>query len=147
MTNKSNELPETPIAYDAYRHWDRWSQLRIGVRATMRSTRDRSGGNETVCGNHFLYQESADSNVVAESLDPGKMADPVVSYTTGDTVCELTYTAPAPGDTVTVRVILTDDGGSEFGGTNATEVLLKFTEDGAVLASPPDSDGDGIPDT
>jgi len=66
MTNKSNELPETPIAYDAYRHWDRWSQLRIGVRATMRSTRDRSGGNETVCGNHFLYQESADSNVVAD---------------------------------------------------------------------------------
>jgi len=85
--------------------------------------------------------------ITAESLDPAKMADPVVSYTPGNTVCELTYTAPAPSDTVTVRVILTDDGGSEFGGTNATEVLLKFTENGAVLASPPDTDGDGMPDT
>ncbi len=85
--------------------------------------------------------------ITAESLDPAKMDDPVVSYTTGDTVCVLTYIAPAPGDTVTVRVTLTDDGGSEFGGTNATEVLLKFTENGAVLASPPDTDGDGMPDT
>ncbi len=34
-----------PIGLDAYRQWHLWPMQRIGVRAYMRSTYDRTGGN------------------------------------------------------------------------------------------------------
>jgi hypothetical protein len=37
--------PVIPTGLDAYRMWDRWAYQRIGVRAYMRSTYDRRGGN------------------------------------------------------------------------------------------------------
>jgi hypothetical protein len=61
--------PIIPVALDAYRQWERWPYQRIGVRAYMRSTYDRSGGNEAADAGHFLYQLADDKNV---SLDvPG----------------------------------------------------------------------------
>lgn len=57
------ELPEVPVGLDAYRHWEKWPQQRIGVRAYMRSTYDRTGGNRTADASHFLYQESDTFNV------------------------------------------------------------------------------------
>ena len=39
------EPPVIPVGLDAYRQWERWPYLRIGVRCYMRSTFDRSGGN------------------------------------------------------------------------------------------------------
>jgi hypothetical protein len=62
----ADEPPTIPVGYDAYRLWDRWPQQRIGVRAYMRSTYDRSGGNEGADASHFLYQTADDFNV---SLD------------------------------------------------------------------------------
>ena len=44
-----------PVGLDAYRQWERWPYQRIGVRAYMRSTYDRSGGNEGADASHFLY--------------------------------------------------------------------------------------------
>src|ERR1700687_5689024 len=41
-----DEPPPIPIGFDASRMWDRWPYLRIGQRTYMRSTYDRSGGNE-----------------------------------------------------------------------------------------------------
>ena len=38
--------PAVPVGLDAYRMWERWPQQRIGARAYMRSTYDRTGGNE-----------------------------------------------------------------------------------------------------
>src|SRR5688500_2146580 len=61
-----NELPPIPTGLDAYRQWERWPYHRIGVRAYMRSTYDRAGGNEGADASHFLYQERPDFNV---SLD------------------------------------------------------------------------------
>jgi hypothetical protein len=58
--------PAVPVGLDAYRMWDRWPYQRIGVRAYMRSTYDRTGGNEGADASHFLYQERDDFNV---SLD------------------------------------------------------------------------------
>jgi len=58
--------PVIPTGLDAYRMWDRWPYQRIGVRAYMRSTYDRKGGNETADASHFLYQTADDFNV---SLD------------------------------------------------------------------------------
>jgi hypothetical protein len=49
------ELPVVPVGLDAYRQWDRWARQRIGVRAHMRSTYDRTGGNERADASHFLY--------------------------------------------------------------------------------------------
>src|ERR1039458_10047237 len=40
------EPPVIPTAGDAYRMWERWAYQRIGERAYMRSTYDRSGGND-----------------------------------------------------------------------------------------------------
>src|SRR5438445_9978295 len=63
--------PPIPVGLDAYRQWDRWPYQRIGVRAYMRSTYDRSGGNEGADASHFLYQFSDEQNVTMDTLGPG----------------------------------------------------------------------------
>ena len=52
-----------PVGLDAYRLWDHWADQRIGVRAYIRSTYDRAGGNERADASHFLYQLADDRNV------------------------------------------------------------------------------------
>jgi hypothetical protein len=63
--------PTIPVSTDAYRLWYRWPYQRIGVRAYMRSTYDRSGGNERADASHFLYQEADDFNVTLDVESPG----------------------------------------------------------------------------
>ena len=58
--------PTIPVGYDSYRMWDRWPLQRIGVRAYMRSTYDRRGGNETADASHFLYQLAPDRNITLD---------------------------------------------------------------------------------
>jgi hypothetical protein len=65
------EPPVIPIGLDAYRQWDRWPCQRIGARAYMRSTYDRSGGNEGADASHFLYQLSDTNNVSLDVEGPG----------------------------------------------------------------------------
>ena len=55
-----------PVGLDAYRMWDRWDEQKIGMRAYMRSTYDRAGGNEGADASHFLYQLSDDFNVTLD---------------------------------------------------------------------------------
>jgi hypothetical protein len=64
-------LPVAPTGLDAYRMWDRWAQQRVGVRASMRSTYDRRGGNEAADASHFLYQLADDFNVALDVEGPG----------------------------------------------------------------------------
>jgi hypothetical protein len=64
-------LPVIPVGLDAYRQWERWPYLRIGARAYMRSTYDRSGGNEGADASHFLYQTTDDFNVSLDVEGPG----------------------------------------------------------------------------
>lgn len=63
--------PVIPIGFDSFRQWDRWPYQRIGVRAYMRSTYDRRGGNEGADASHFLYQLADDNNVTLEIEGPG----------------------------------------------------------------------------
>ena len=63
--------PVIPIGLDAYRHWERWPVQRIGVRAYMRSTYDRRGGNEGADASHFLYQLADDNNVTLDVAGSG----------------------------------------------------------------------------
>jgi hypothetical protein len=49
--------PTFPVGYDAFRAWDLWPVLRVGTRTYMRSTYDRSGGNEGADASHFLRRE------------------------------------------------------------------------------------------
>ncbi len=58
--------PEIPVGLDAYRQWEQWPRQRIGARAYMRSTYDRSGDNEGADASHFLYQEADDFNVTLD---------------------------------------------------------------------------------
>ena len=71
MPARAEEPPTIPIGLDAYRMWDRWPHQRIGARAYMRSTYDRTGGNETADASHFLYQEADDFNVTLDVEGPG----------------------------------------------------------------------------
>lgn len=65
------EPPVIPVGLDAFRQWDQWPVQRIGVRAYMRSTYDRRGGNEGADASHFLYQEADDFNVALDVAGPG----------------------------------------------------------------------------
>src|SRR5215475_1407399 len=60
------EPPVIPVGLDAFRQWERWPYQRIGVRAYMRSTYDRRGGNEGADASHFLYQLADDNNVTLD---------------------------------------------------------------------------------
>jgi hypothetical protein len=60
-----------PVGLDAYRAWDQWPRQRIGMRAYMRSTYDRRGGNEGADASHFLYQLADDFNVTLDVEGPG----------------------------------------------------------------------------
>ncbi|HEV2328430.1 MAG TPA: DUF2961 domain-containing protein [Verrucomicrobiae bacterium] len=72
-TNSISSLEPVPlpIGLDAYRQWARWPYQRIGMRAYMRSTYDRRGGNEGADGSHFLYQLADDDNVTLNVAGPG----------------------------------------------------------------------------
>jgi hypothetical protein len=50
-------LPTFPVGYDALRDLETWPVLRFGARTYMRSTYDRSGGNEAADASHFLRRE------------------------------------------------------------------------------------------
>ena len=65
------EPPVNPVGTDAYLQWARWPAQRIGVRAYMRSTYDRRGGNEGADASHFLYQVADDFNVTLDVAGPG----------------------------------------------------------------------------
>jgi Protein of unknown function (DUF2961) len=60
-----------PVGADSYLMWDRWPDQRIGVRAYMRSTYDRAGGNEWADASHFLYQLTDDRNITLDVAGPG----------------------------------------------------------------------------
>jgi len=49
----------------------RWPYLRIGVRCYMRSTFDRSGGNDNADAAHFIRQVDDTHNVALDELGPG----------------------------------------------------------------------------
>lgn len=67
----ASEPPVIPVGLDAYRQWDRWPAQRIGARAYMRSTYDRTGGNEGADASHFLYQLADEKNVSLDVAGPG----------------------------------------------------------------------------
>ncbi|RIK82742.1 MAG: hypothetical protein DCC67_06800 [Planctomycetota bacterium] len=68
---QSIDLPLVPVGDDAYLQWDRMAYHRIGVRAYMRSTYDRTGGNRDADASHFLYQQADDFNVTLDAAGPG----------------------------------------------------------------------------
>src|SRR5579862_1130014 len=67
------EPPTIPVGLDAYRLWDHWPEQRLGVRAYMRSTYDRSGGNESADASHFLFQLADDFNVTLDLQGRGML--------------------------------------------------------------------------
>jgi hypothetical protein len=67
------EPPTIPVGYDAYRQWDRWPQQRLGARAYMRSTYDRTGRNRSADASNFLYQLADDFNVTLDVESPGML--------------------------------------------------------------------------
>ncbi len=63
--------PPIPFGLDAFSQWQRWPYLRIGVRCYMRSTFDRSGGNDNADAAHFIRQIDDTHNVVIDETGPG----------------------------------------------------------------------------
>lgn len=64
-------LPLIPVGLDAFTHLEMLPNLRIGQRAYLRSTYDRSGGNEGADASHFLRQERDDFNVTLDAAGRG----------------------------------------------------------------------------
>lgn len=62
-------IPKIPVGYDAYRQWHQWPLQRIGVRAYMRSTYDRGGGNGDE--SNFLFANEEDQNVTLDVKGKG----------------------------------------------------------------------------
>jgi len=71
LCRAAEQPPVIPVGLDAYRLWERWPYQRLGVRAYMRSTYDRRGGNEGADASHFLYQLADDFNVSLDVAGPG----------------------------------------------------------------------------
>jgi hypothetical protein len=69
-----DEPPVIPVGYDAFRMWDRWPSLRIGMRATMRSTFDRTGGNDSADAAHFIRQRDDGAFVSLDLLGTGTLS-------------------------------------------------------------------------
>jgi len=67
------DIPEIPFGLDSYRMWDKWHQQRIGVRAYMRSTYDRRGGNEGADASHFLFADEENYNVTLDIKGKGAL--------------------------------------------------------------------------
>src|SRR5437763_5785866 len=67
----SRRPPQIPIGADAFTQWQRWPYLRIGVRCYMRSTFDRSGGNDNADATHFIRQMDDSHNVALDEAGPG----------------------------------------------------------------------------
>jgi hypothetical protein len=67
-------LPAIPIGLEAYRQWDRLPTLRLDTRTVMRSTFDRSGGNEAADASHFLREAPDGTFVAADVAGPGVLA-------------------------------------------------------------------------
>lgn len=67
----AQEQKPIPVALDAFRQWGRWPEQRIGMRAYMRSTFDRTGGNNDP--SHFLYLKADDFNVTLDVEGPGML--------------------------------------------------------------------------
>lgn len=63
--------PMIAVAADAYTMWDRWPLQHFGDRAYMRSTYDRSGGNEGADASHFLFMNAEDENVTLDVAGRG----------------------------------------------------------------------------
>ncbi len=71
LKSRAAEPSVIPVGLDAYRLWDHWPYQRIGMRAYLRSTYDRRGGNEGADASHFLYQLADDFNVTLDVAGPG----------------------------------------------------------------------------
>lgn len=67
----AQDIPKIPVALDAYRMWDQWPTQRIGARAYMRSTYDRTGGNEGADASHFLFMKDENYNVTLDVIGKG----------------------------------------------------------------------------
>ena len=71
--NTTYLAPIIPVGEDAYLQWDRLPYQRLGVRARMQSTFDRTGGNRDADASHFLYQQADDFNVTLDARGPGML--------------------------------------------------------------------------
>jgi Protein of unknown function (DUF2961) len=70
-TLASSHPPQIPFGLDAITQWERWPYLRIGVRCYMRSTFDRTGGNDNADAAHFIRQIDDTHNIALDELGPG----------------------------------------------------------------------------
>jgi len=63
--------PTLPVGLDAYRLWAQLPYVRLGTRTFMRSTYDRSGGNEASDASHYLREVAPGNDVALDILGSG----------------------------------------------------------------------------
>lgn len=70
-SGKTQSPPTIPVGWDIYRQWDKWPLQRIGVRAYMRGTYNRSGGNTDM--SNYLFMKEEDYNVTLDVIGKGTL--------------------------------------------------------------------------
>jgi hypothetical protein len=65
---------DVPLGWDAFRRWDEWPRVRLGVRAVMRSTHDPAGYNEAADASHFIARDTAGLSLALDLAGPGVLA-------------------------------------------------------------------------
>jgi D-arabinan exo alpha-(1,3)/(1,5)-arabinofuranosidase (non-reducing end) len=68
---QAQRLPVIPAGADAYRMWDKWPAQRFGMRTYMRSTYDRTGGNDAADASHYLFMNGETDNVTLDVTGTG----------------------------------------------------------------------------
>ena len=68
---EAQQPPVIPVGLDAYRMWDHWADQKIGERAYMQSTFDRTGGNIGSDAGNYLFQVEDDVSVPLDVEGPG----------------------------------------------------------------------------
>jgi hypothetical protein len=69
--HNATEPAVIPIGYDAFLKWEEWPTLRLGVRAYMKSTFDRTGANHFADAAHYIRQIDDAHNVALDETGPG----------------------------------------------------------------------------
>lgn len=67
----AQRLPVIPAGGDAYLKWDQWPTQRFGMRTYMRSTYDRTGGNDAADASHYLFMNGETDNVTLDVTGTG----------------------------------------------------------------------------
>src|SRR5439155_973538 len=116
----AEEPPVIPIGLDAYRQWERWPYQRIGARAYLRSTYDRTG--------YYIYHQYVRGAKLSRPLHAWDARTPPDTDVLQLIARAGTDLAPRPGSPEGTRVGVKEKSGKITLPANESVTLVEITE-------------------